>query len=608
MGVPFKINLNLLNLFREFPNTLTGFSEEFLQAVCGCLADSKKSLGSDVLTNLKDNLHADVDYIILAGHLGLAKIVNVEQFITLLKPDLKVSPLNLEVINKTNIFNKKSIYTAMEGLKETKTKSESKFLEEFTFEILLDEVKEIPTHTKKTLYIPLSLISISLHSHGLIDINFYSYLCHALNKVFSDKQLSLYPWIFPDAKLVPDFSEQGLANIKSYMDLKFSEEEHKQYMEIVTSNMTELGKLRDLLPDLETLVFYSVHFQNREIITSLEKLFIALLGHHHVEVRNRATLFLNILYDNTHWQFRGSFKTKISTVGEPFKIECLVEAEPDDVHFAVLLNAFSFDGNDQEDVLSYHQPKVRPYNAEKHKDDRAMVVTIDLGEFPRAGYYDWKLIKFQRGGKIASVYTGFSNAGSINTSMQKLESLERNDFTHKTKPIQGRYIVHPKDTADLQLHEVFADVPEGYTPDKSKGSFQKIKDSLPGYARAGVNALYVMGALERDYNVQYGPNAKQKTGLLNKRKDANPLAITNRTMPNSMLGGAKDLKELIASAKEKKVKIIFDFVTRVSSAHHHKKYAPYLLHIIDPSGKKLPFYGSDGRSWAYEDTALLNFR
>lgn len=611
MRLPLKLNLDLVNLLREFPNSPNSFSEDFLKAVGIQLANSKVQVPEDAAKHLKDHVEANIEYILLSGHMGFAKIANLQDWVSVLKPGFKISPINTEVINKTNILNKYSLFLALNAFNANVTPQatgKSTFIEDFTVEVLLDEKEELSTPSKKSIYIPLPLVRISLNSHGIIDINFYCYLCHSINKAFADEKIQLYPWVFPGPKVVADFSEQGLANIKSYMNLKFSEKDLESYIDLVTDNPTEVTYLRDVLPELETLVFYSVHFQNHEIIRNLEKLFIALLGHFHIEVRNRATLFLNILYDNIHWQIRGAYKSKIASVNDPFKIECLVDAEPEDSYFAVILNAYSFDGNGAKEVLSWHQTQVRPYKADQDSDNRALVVSIDLGKFHRAGFYDWKLVKFQRGGKIASVYTGFSHAGSLSTSMQRLENLERDDYNHKTKAIQGRYIVHPAVTTDLQLHEIYADYPEGIPGEKHRGNFHKIAESINNFSRSGVNALYVMGAFERDYNIHYGDEAKGKSSLIFKRKDASPLAITNRSMPSTVLGGEKGLKELVEVGKDKNVKIILDFVSRVSSSRHHKKYEPYLLYTIDAYGKKQPLYGSDGRGWMFEDTAVLNFR
>jgi maltooligosyltrehalose synthase len=48
-----------------------------------------------------------------------------------------------------------------------------------------------------------------------------------------------------------------------------------------------------------------------------------------------------------------------------------------------------------------------------------------------------------------------------------------------------------------------------------------------------------------------------------------------------MLGGDEGFKRVVAKAKEKKVKIIVDCLTRISSSRHHKKYRDLLLHYLD---------------------------
>lgn len=611
MRLPLKLNLSLINLFREFKNSASSFSTDFLKAVKHHLAISKSKVSSEVIKKISAQFHTDVEYLIIAIHVAFSKIANLNEFITILDPSFQLSPLNTDLMNRTNIFNKVTLHLALQkfSLDHSSELKDSVFLEHFTVELLMDITEEIPKGQKDVVYIPLSLINLSLHSPGLIDINLYCYICDSLNKAYSAKHLSLHPWIFPNAKLVSDFSELGLANIKSYMSLRFSQKDLEAYIQIVSSSPGELGPLREMLPELETLLFYSVHFQNAEINSNLERLFIALLGHPHIEVRNRATLFLNVLYDKMHWEFRGALKAKVASVGDPFKIECLVESEPEDSCFAVALVSFSFEGNSKEEVLSWHIPKVTPYQMEEDFNTRTLIISMDLGAFPRTGFYDWKLMKFQRGGKIASVYTGFSHAGSLSTSIQKLETIERgNEFIHNTKAIQGRYIVHPKDINDMQIHEIVADYPEGLPTEKYRGTFARIAEMIPGYARSGINALYVMGVYERDNNLVYGEDGRVKAAAIRRRKESSPLAITNRMLPNTLLGGEKGLKLMIQAAKQKGVKIIVDFTTRIGSSKFHKKYLPYMLSVIDPSGKRVPFFGSDGRGWAYDDTAILNFR
>jgi len=61
-------------------------------------------------------------------------------------------------------------------------------------------------------------------------------------------------------------------------------------------------------------------------------------------------------------------------------------------------------------------------------------------------------------------------------------------------------------------------------------------------------------------------------------------------------------------AKNSKIKIIVDCLSRISSSRNHRKYRDLMLHYLDEEGKKKICYGTDGQSINYEDTALLNYR
>lgn len=56
------------------------------------------------------------------------------------------------------------------------------------------------------------------------------------------------------------------------------------------------------------------------------------------------------------------------------------------------------------------------------------------------------------------------------------------------------------------------------------------------------------------------------------------------------------------------MKIILDSLTRVSSSRPNKVYKDKFIYTLDEFGKQVIFYGSDGKSLIYEDTALLNYR
>ena len=114
-----------------------------------------------------------------------------------------------------------------------------------------------------------------------------------------------------------------------------------------------------------------------------------------------------------------------------------------------------------------------------------------------------------------------------------------------------------------------------------------------------------MGVLERDNNPIFN---KAMNEYQFKKPDANPLAITCRNVANNMLGGDEGFKRVVTKAKENKVKIVVDCLTRISSSRHHKKYRDLLLHYLDQDGKKHICYGTDGQSINYDDSAMLNYR
>mmetsp|Transcript_23357 Transcript_23357/g.20288 ORF Transcript_23357/g.20288 Transcript_23357/m.20288 type:complete len:198 (-) Transcript_23357:708-1301(-) len=174
----------------------------------------------------------------------------------------------------------------------------------------------------------------------------------------------------------------------------------------------------------------------------------------------------------------------------------------------------------------------------------------------------------------------------------------------KTKVIQGRYIVHPRGTRNLEIHEVYAHNPAGVPGEFNKGSFSKIKDLMGDYHKGGLNALYLLGVFENDK--VFEDEVKKKK--MSKKKGFNPLAVTSRNTVNSLLGGAGEFKKVVKTAKEKKIRVVVDALSRISSSHPNRKYRKLLLNHIDDEGKMCTSYGGEGRSDQYEDTIYLNYR
>src|SRR3569833_2703945 len=75
-----------------------------------------------------------------------------------------------------------------------------------------------------------------------------------------------------------------------------------------------------------------------------------------------------------------------------------------------------------------------------------------------------------------------------------------------------------------------------------------------------------------------------------------------------MLGGDAGFRKVLTTAKNNKMKIIVDCLSRISSSRHHRKYKELLLYYLDEEGRRKICYGTDGQSINYEDSAILNYR
>ena len=78
----------------------------------------------------------------------------------------------------------------------------------------------------------------------------------------------------------------------------------------------------------------------------------------------------------------------------------------------------------------------------------------------RCGFYDWKLIRLTSSGKLNSVKKIMNLTHSGSSSDTEIKSLDRmwEGKLQESKPIQGRIIVQPSYTKDLQIHEIYIDL------------------------------------------------------------------------------------------------------------------------------------------------------
>jgi starch synthase len=331
--------------------------------------------------------------------------------------------------------------------------------------------------------------------------------------------------------------------------------------------------IEESIQELTTDMWFSVMNNNKESLKLIEKLLVGLLGHQDGKIRDLAVVHLNAFYDDTDWQIIYPLKPKVTTVGQEFCIREVVEMV-DKENVVLELHAPGFYRTSKNYVLSFHVPEIRNMK-------EGAFLKVDLGKFIRCGFYDWRFSEVRNGALHPLMNTV---PGSVNTS-----------------PVQGRFIVHPAEVKNLQIHEIFIDFQDAKFDVHSgrilqRGTFSSVKSSLRSRYASGINCLYLMGALERDTGTDFdNPNAS-------------PLALICRSTACSLLGGGTEFKSMMREAKEVGMKILIDCVARISSKNYHRRYKNQMLFFRNPQGIPVVCYGSDGRAINYEDSAMLNYR
>eukprot|EP01022_Parablepharisma_sp_SALTPOND_P008190 TRINITY_DN135350_c2_g1_i1.p1 TRINITY_DN135350_c2_g1~~TRINITY_DN135350_c2_g1_i1.p1 ORF type:complete len:1045 (+),score=80.36 TRINITY_DN135350_c2_g1_i1:2070-5204(+) len=332
--------------------------------------------------------------------------------------------------------------------------------------------------------------------------------------------------------------------------------------------------------DLRRYLFYAQIQQNQVSLHYLEKLLIQLLGHYDFDVRDQSIVYLNMLYDGIDWQFGAAFEPKVTCVHSQFLINETILSKKSLNYVVLLLSAPVFYNDSPISTLTWHPLEVVSSNSQKGE----YVVKAKLKKFWRCGFYDWKLVDIDPNGLIEM--------------LKKPHPEDGETFA------QGRFIVHPKDVNEQQIHEVVVDYKD--EPTDSDKNFHTMAQEIPAYTKMGINCLYLMGTLERDNGVIVDESTGEPIEI--RRPEASPLAIIDRATANRMLGGERGYQKLLTVAKNYKVRILADCLARVSSTRPHRKYVKALLHTMDTEGKRTLCYGADGRSVHYEDTAMLNYR
>ena len=366
----------------------------------------------------------------------------------------------------------------------------------------------------------------------------------------------------------------------------FTKEAYLSYVDkfVKENNDQEVNQIIE--KDLKEQIKYFTDNNDQTSLFYIEKLLIQLIGHYDAKIRKKAVILLNILYDGHTFQLYEPFNPEIKLLKDDFRIEIEYKETPDGDEEKTNFNFFLF--------LStpYRTFFVLP---DKIENEDKMI--FNFGKFKFCGYYDFVLIR-------------------ADNLRPKLET-------------KGRYIVQNNEITTLNLHSIMIDSFVNNTKEgSSKGSvnnsaskdrkssknarknsnsssktnlantlnntngFNNITDHIKKYSKQGINALYLIGVLDRD----------------NTLASSSPYSLIDRSEINKSFGTEKDFLNLIKESERNNIKIFLDSLSRISSSHFHRKYKNLLLNYTDKQGKVQILYGAQGISLNYEDNMILNYR
>ena len=411
-----------------------------------------------------------------------------------------------------------------------------------------NEISEnLLTNSSNDIILNYKLTKNALKSNGKFDILFKSYILYQLNNSNETlKKLAL--------DLINLFSKQKFEI--------FSEKVYLEYVDKFTNYEKEGEFINIMKEDIFNRLIYFQKINDKISLFYLEKLLIQLLGNAIQLIRRQAAIYVNILYDEHNIQSLECFKPIVKYINENFEIEFDIKEDnfnAEDNYFLYVILP-----NQNEKSNDYLFTFISPLEIKDKK------IKFKLNKFLKCGYYDFILQK-----------------------LDKNENKIINLFNYK-----GRYIVQNNDIKDLNFHSLYIDL-LNCTFDKNntniihRGSFMDLKFKLTNYSIIGINALYLIGCLERDNYID---------------DNTSPFAITNRSKISSLLGGDDEFKQVMEKAKELKIKIFLDLLARISSSRYSKKYKNLNLNYLDETGKVQILYGCEGNSKTSDDNMLLNYR
>ncbi|KAA8498177.1 Glycogen synthase [Porphyridium purpureum] len=318
-----------------------------------------------------------------------------------------------------------------------------------------------------------------------------------------------------------------------------------------------------------------------ERVSLLETMLVCLLGHRVDNIRERAVVLLNVLYDGHDLQLTDSLTVQIASVDVN---QFLISVPLSSGHGASSSTAKADPSSVKIKVFGptadlYAPPKWVDVPVERTKDGNG--VQCALPAFSRPGFYDWALVP----ASMSSTRVP-SSTDSLDPAVAA--------FDHRR--CRGRVIVQPAGVRDEYLFEAPVDQ-VGASWDESTGAlqdlgnFDRILEILPDLKMKGVTGVYVMGALERPVD----------------DPDAAPFNVADRASVCSKVGGEKMFAHLTSEMRSLGLKPIIDGFDRVSRGFH-RKYRKFVVDTLNQRGVPTPHPGTDARENQWSDSVLLNYR
>ena len=300
-----------------------------------------------------------------------------------------------------NMCNKERYHLIKEML-NNKEKSEKKLQNEniiLRIKISNVDIKEQCEGVNK------KLIENAMLSRGRLDLYAKAYILNFIKKSeclckLSTKLLELY------LNKENSFDEE---KVKEYVDLFTKEEMEEKWKE----------ELNEVLPKM---IDYYQKINDMQSLRNIEAILIKLLGHVNKDIRNRSTVLLNLIYDETTLQLNSPLDVNICTIGQEFYVKIEIEK----IKFSKNIFLYVVSPNSNEKIQEISFSFIKPTSIEEK--DEIIKIHFALGKFKKCGYYDWGCCSIDENGIISLI-----------------------------KDIKGRFIVQNSETKQLSIHEVFCD-------------------------------------------------------------------------------------------------------------------------------------------------------